>query len=84
MKKHPNRQLPLPGTAYNQPAPINPAYANGYDSLSFMLTNGEEFGVRRPFDAPGMPRQLGGPPGHAGWPMMSRAMTYVSWPGHVI
>lgn len=49
------------------------------DPLSFMLLpTGEEFGVRRPFNAPGVPRSLGGPPGHAGWPMMSRTMTHVS------
>jgi hypothetical protein len=49
------------------------------DPLSFMLLpTGEEFGVRRPFNAPGLPRSLGGPPGQAGWPMMSRTMTHVS------
>lgn len=51
------------------------------DPLSFMLLHtGEEFGIRRPFDAPGLPRGLGGPPGQAGWPMMSRTMTQVGVP----
>jgi hypothetical protein len=59
------------------PMPIPPPPP---DPLSFMLLpTGEEFGVRRPFNAPGLPRSLGGPPGQAGWPMMSRTMTHVSW-----
>jgi hypothetical protein len=61
-----------PATMQQPPPPPN-------DPLSFMLLpTGEEFGVRRPFNAPGLPSSLGGPPGHAGWPMMSRTMTHVS------
>jgi hypothetical protein len=59
-------------------APPAMAQPQGQQPLSFMMPTGEEFGVRRPFNAPGVPVSLGGPPGHAGWPMMSRTMTHVS------
>ena len=77
LRKHPNRNLPIPTYPMNtSPTPMQ--HLPPSDPLSFMLMpTGEQFGVRRPFDAPGLPRSLGGPPGHAGWPMMSRTMTHV-------
>lgn len=47
-----------------------------------LLPTLEEFGIRRPFDAPGpgRPEGLGGRKvdiGGTEWPMMSRTMTYV-------
>ena len=43
-----------------------------------MMPTLEEFGIRRPFDAPGRPSGVGGPSGQGQWPMMSRTMTHVS------
>lgn len=82
MRKNPQRFMPIPAQggypAATAPAAVPSALAPGPDSLSFMLTStGEEFGIRRPFNAPGLPRSLGGPPSQAGWPMMSRTMTHV-------
>jgi hypothetical protein len=91
--KHPHRPLPIP-TAVAVTGAATPATNSGAnkstasnkkaETLSFMLLEtGEEFGVRRPFDAPGLPRALGGPTGQAGWPMMSRTMTQVSHLGYM-
>lgn len=79
MRKNPYRQMPIPNQYPSATAPAQMHTTTLADPLSFMLhSTGEEFGVRRPFDAPGLPRSLGGPAGHAGWPMMSRTMTHVS------
>lgn len=80
LRKHPHRNLPQPSYPLNTaPAAMHQPPPRPDDPLSFMLLpTGEEFGVRRPFNAPGLPSSLGGPPGHAGWPMMSRTMTHVS------
>lgn len=53
-----------------------------------LLPTLEEFGIRRPFDAPGRPEGLGGKSvveiGGVEWPKMSRTMTHVrfSWVWH--
>ena len=79
LRKHPDRNLPIPSYPMNTAPGQMQIPPPPPDPLSFMLLpTGEEFGVRRPFNAPGVPRSLGGPPGHAGWPMMSRTMTHVS------
>ena len=79
MRKNPYRQMPIPNQYPSATAPAQMHRTTPPDPLSFMLSStGEEFGVRRPFDAPGLPRSLGDPAGHAGWPMMSRTMTLVS------
>ncbi|WWD20220.1 hypothetical protein CI109_104696 [Kwoniella shandongensis] len=80
--RHPGAPLPrLPPepTAPSQPTATpaaQPASAPtpGGQPMSFMLLPTlEEYGVRRPFDAPGVPGALGG----AGtWPMMSRTLSH--------
>lgn len=76
-------QLPLPGGATykslptSQPPPQVSA-GLGQPSSWMLLPTLEQFGVRRPFDAPGIPDKIH-TIGGTEWPMMSRTMTHVSF-----
>ncbi|WVQ95959.1 hypothetical protein IAU59_003058 [Kwoniella sp. CBS 9459] len=60
-------QKPVPTTTTGPGGPGDP--------MKFMLLpTMEEFGIRRPFNQPGIPPALGG--GGKTWPMMSRTMTH--------
>lgn len=83
LKSTPTPTAPTASAAVPRPtsqsAPPNPAFGSGappqWNSTSWAhLPPLEEFGVRRPFDAPGRPGvDIGG----TEWPKMSRTMTHV-------
>ncbi len=79
-RKHPGRMMPMPMTMAASSSSETPKASKiAQQPTSWtMLPTLEEFGVRRPLDAPGRPANLGGPQGGPKWPMMSRTMTHVS------
>ncbi|OCF41975.1 hypothetical protein I317_04167 [Kwoniella heveanensis CBS 569] len=75
---HVQAQTQGKGGSAQKPTPTTTTGPGGPgDPMKFMLLpTMEEFGIRRPFDQPGIPPALGG--GGKTWPMMSRTMTHVS------
>ncbi|WVO13861.1 hypothetical protein L204_101484 [Cryptococcus depauperatus] len=67
-----SKQLPIPANPgkNQQPVESNQARLNP-ENYSFMLLPKEEFGMIRPIDVGGLPKELGGP---KRWPLMSRTM----------